>query len=76
VRLRIIKGPRFSDELFQRLLATLREYLGAGMVFDVEFTDRIEMVRTGKHQGTISRLDLDLQGQDAGADLGAHADAG
>jgi len=76
VRLRIIKGPRFNDEHFQKLLATLREYLGAGMVFDVEFTDRIEMVRTGKHQGTISRLQLDLQGSDAGVELGARADAG
>ena len=31
------------------------------MTIDVEFVDRIEMVRTGKHQGSISRLPLDLQ---------------
>jgi hypothetical protein len=31
------------------------------MKIDVEFVDRIEMVRTGKHQSSISHLPLDLQ---------------
>ena len=31
------------------------------MVIQVEFTDKIEMVRTGKHQGSISKLRIDFQ---------------
>jgi phenylacetate-coenzyme A ligase PaaK-like adenylate-forming protein len=61
IRLRIIKGLRFDEGSFDELLAVLRRYLGQGMTIDVEFTDRIPMVRTGKHQGAISHLGLDLQ---------------
>ena len=46
------------------MLATLRQYLGDDMRIDVEFVDHIAMVRTGKHQATISRLPIDLQRDD------------
>ena len=46
-----------SDEV----LALLRRFLGDDMRIDVEFVENIDMVRTGKHQGSISRLPLDLQ---------------
>ena len=61
VTLRVIKALRFDEAIFQELLAQLRQYLGQDMQIDVEFVDRIEMVRTGKHQGSISHLALDLQ---------------
>jgi phenylacetate-CoA ligase len=61
IRLRIIKALRFDDVAFQEVLDLLRSYLGAAMQIDVEFVDQIEMVHTGKHQGSISRLPLDLQ---------------
>ncbi len=61
IRLRIIKALRFDDAVFQEVLALLRNYLGDDMQIDVEFVDQIEMVHTGKHQGSISRLPLDLQ---------------
>ena len=64
IRLRIVRGSRFSTEQFDEILALMREYLGAGMRIDVEFTERIEMVRTGKHRSTVSALDLDLQAGD------------
>jgi phenylacetate-CoA ligase len=64
IRLRIVRGSRFSTEQFDEILALMREYLGAGMRIDVEFTERIEMVRTGKHRSTVSALDLDLQSGD------------
>jgi phenylacetate-CoA ligase len=61
ITLRVIKALRFDEPAFEELLAQLRQYLGQDMKIDVEFVDRIEMVRTGKHQGTISHLALDLQ---------------
>jgi phenylacetate-CoA ligase len=61
IRLRIIKALRFDEATFQEVLELLREFLGQDMRIEVEFVDRIEMVHTGKHQGTISRLALDLQ---------------
>jgi phenylacetate-CoA ligase len=61
IRLRIVKGMRFEQASLDRLLQQLREYLGQKTVIDVEFTDRIEMGRTGKHHGVISKLAFDLQ---------------
>ena len=61
ITLRVIKAPRFNDVSFQEILDLLRSYLGQDTVIDVEFTDRIEMVRTGKHQASISRLNIDFQ---------------
>jgi phenylacetate-CoA ligase len=61
IKLRVIKALRFDEAEFQELLGKLRQFLGDDMKIDVDFVDRIEMVRTGKHQSTISRLALDLQ---------------
>ncbi|MBX3025587.1 glycosyltransferase [bacterium] len=61
IRLRIVRGTRFSDEQFDEILALMRRYLGAAMQIDVEFTPRIDMVRTGKHRSIVSSIDLDLQ---------------
>ena len=61
IRLRVIKALRFDDATFEEVLGQLRCYLGETMEIEVEFVDQIEMVHTGKHQGSISRLPLDLQ---------------
>jgi phenylacetate-CoA ligase len=61
ITLRVIKALRFDEATFQDLLAQLRTFLGEDMKIDVEFVDRIEMVRTGKHVSSISHLPLDLQ---------------
>jgi phenylacetate-CoA ligase len=52
---------RFNDQLFAEILAGLRRYVGTEMEITVEFVDFIPLVRTGKHQATISRLNLDFQ---------------
>jgi len=59
--LKIVKADRFNDQLFGEILDGLRRYVGTEMEIEVEFVDSIPMVRTGKHQATISRLNLDFQ---------------
>ena len=61
LRLKIVKADRFNDQLFGEILEGLRRYVGAAMEIEVEFVDSIPMVRTGKHQATISQLNLDFQ---------------
>jgi phenylacetate-CoA ligase len=59
--LKIVKADRFTDQLFTEILDGLRRYVGKEMEIELEFVDFIPMVRTGKHQATISRLNLDFQ---------------
>jgi phenylacetate-CoA ligase len=59
--LKIIKGPRFDQETFDKTIENLREYLGKETIIEVEFVDKIAMVRTGKHQGSISMIKIDPQ---------------
>ncbi len=61
VALRIIKGRRFTDEGFGELMTELRKYVGRGTEIDVQFVEDIPLVRTGKHQGSISLLKIDFQ---------------
>jgi phenylacetate-CoA ligase len=61
INLLIIKAPNFDEDTFQQVLSTLKRYLGADMKIHVDFVQQIPMVRTGKHQGTISRLGMDYQ---------------
>ena len=56
-----MKADRFNDQLFSEILKGLRRYVGEEMDFKVEFVDSIPMIRTGKHQATISELKLDFQ---------------
>lgn len=60
VTLKIIKGPRFTEEGFRELLGQLRLYWGEQTVVDLEIVDHIPMVHTGKHQGSISRLPFEV----------------
>ena len=59
--LKIVKADRFNDQLFNEILDGLRRYVGKEMEIAIEFVDSIPMVRTGKHQATISELNLDFQ---------------
>ena len=59
--LKVIKAPAFNDETFGEVLAALRKFLGADMKIQVEFVDTIPMVRTGKQQGSISKIQMDFQ---------------
>jgi len=64
ITLRIVKADSFYEPLFEEILTGMRRYVGAEMEIQVEFVDSIPMVRTGKHQATISHLNLDFQGLD------------
>lgn len=61
VNLKIVKGPRFTDEEFDKVVAILREFLGEGTPIHIEFCDKIPMVRTGKAHGSLSRVSIDFQ---------------
>jgi phenylacetate-CoA ligase len=62
VTLKIVKGLSFAESVFnETVLTDLRRYLGDDMIIDVEFVDKIQMVRTGKHQTSISKMDFDYQ---------------
>lgn len=77
INLKIVKGLRFTVDEFDKVLSLLRDYLGRETIINVEFCDKINMVRTGKQQGSISRLNLDFQKlrsdgeQSAPSELGA-----
>lgn len=59
--LQIVKALRFDEKTFGKIISTLHEFLGNDMTIDVEFHESIPMVRTGKQQGSISRLTFDFQ---------------
>ncbi|HVR69784.1 MAG TPA: glycosyltransferase [Vicinamibacteria bacterium] len=61
IQLRIVKGLRFTDGEFALLLRRLAEHLGRGTGIDVSFVDEIPLGRTGKHQGSLSQLEIDFQ---------------
>jgi phenylacetate-CoA ligase len=61
INLKIVKGLRFTTDEFDKVLTLLREFLGTETIINVEFCEKIGMVRTGKQQGSISRLNLDFQ---------------
>jgi phenylacetate-CoA ligase len=61
IDLKVIKAKRFDEETFAGILTRLRQFLGEDMKINIEFVDHIAMVRTGKHQGVISKLKIDFQ---------------
>ncbi len=61
INFRMVKGSRYSDETLEEVKALIREYLGDKLVINVDFVDQIEMVRTGKHLASISKLPIDFQ---------------
>jgi phenylacetate-CoA ligase len=58
---KVVKGPRFADEPFNEILTMLHNKLGEQTEIKVEFVDKVAMVRTGKQQGAISKLNVDFQ---------------
>jgi phenylacetate-CoA ligase len=58
---RFVAGGRFSAESLAEILATFRRHLGEDMTIDVDRVPKIELLPTGKHLATLSRLDIDFQ---------------
>ena len=61
VTLKIVKASRFEEQAFEALVKDLQKYIGEGTKMNVEMVDHIPLVRTGKHQGSISKLKIDFQ---------------
>lgn len=61
LRFVLVKAGRFHDDVLSEILATFRRYLGEDMKIDVEVTDDIKLVRTGKRLAAISKLNIDFQ---------------
>ena len=63
LRLRIVKGLRYSDEVLEEILGVLRRYVGAAMEIEVELVDAIPLTRAGKRLSCINRLPVELSGR-------------
>jgi phenylacetate-CoA ligase len=63
LRLRIVKGLRYSDEVLQEILGVLGRYVGSRMEIEVEFVDAIPLTRAGKRLSCINRLPVELAGR-------------
>jgi phenylacetate-CoA ligase len=61
ITLRLVKGPRFSEQLLAELVTALRHYLGPTTEIDVEFVDAVPLGRTGKRQAVLSSVPVDYQ---------------
>jgi phenylacetate-CoA ligase len=58
---RVVKAGRYTEGALAEILSQFHQHLGDDLRVDVEFVDRIEMVRTGKHLASVSRLGVDFQ---------------
>jgi phenylacetate-CoA ligase len=63
LRLRIVKGLRYSDEVLDEILRVLRRYVGSRMEIEVEFVSAIPLTRAGKRLSCINRLPVELAGR-------------
>jgi phenylacetate-CoA ligase len=61
IKFRVVKGPRYSDGTLDEIKALIRQYLGDDLRIDVVFEEQIDMVRTGKHLASVSKLPIDFQ---------------
>ena len=61
IELKIIKGSRFTEESMNELLQQLKYHLGENTNINLNYVEKIDMVRTGKHQGAISNLNINFQ---------------
>jgi phenylacetate-CoA ligase len=61
LKLRVVKAGRYSDDTMAEIQALIRQYLGSKLRIDVVFEQQIELVRTGKHLASVSRVPIDFQ---------------
>ncbi len=61
IDLNIVKGRRFQEKALQKILAGIKQFLGQDLKIKVHYLAAIPLGRTGKHQHSISYLDLDFQ---------------
>lgn len=61
ITFRVVKGGRYSDDVLDEVLATIRGHLGEDLTIEVRFVEKVEMVRTGKRMTSVSNLNIDFQ---------------
>jgi phenylacetate-CoA ligase len=61
IDLKIIKADRFNTQEMLLILNNLREFMGLNTKINIKYVKKIEMVRTGKHQGAISNIKINFQ---------------
>jgi phenylacetate-CoA ligase len=61
IKFRVVKGSRYSDDTMDEIQALIRQYLGSGLRIDTIFEDQIDLIRTGKHLASVSKLPVDFQ---------------
>lgn len=59
--LQIVKALRFDEDELKKITTVLIETLGHNTKIDIIYMEEIPMVRTGKQQGSVSRLQIDFQ---------------
>lgn len=62
---RFVPAERFHSRVLEEVFAEFRRYLGSDMRITAQPVERIEMIRTGKYQVVINRLQLDYQDFDS-----------
>jgi phenylacetate-CoA ligase len=63
IRMYVVKGARYSDDTMDEIKSRIRRHLGPSLRIDLQFTDDIALVRTGKHLASVSKLPIDFQRQ-------------
>ncbi len=61
IRLRIVRGGRYSDTVLEEVKTKVRDHLGDDLRIEVEHIEKVEMVRTGKRMTSVSTLQVDFQ---------------
>ena len=61
IRLRIVRGGRYSDSVLEEVKTKVRDHLGDDLRIEVEHIEKVEMVRTGKRMTSVSTLQVDFQ---------------
>jgi phenylacetate-CoA ligase len=61
VTLRVVKGGRWSKAVRDEITDTFHTFLGRGMQIEIVFVKEVQLVRTGKLMGSISKIPLDFQ---------------
>ncbi len=64
ITFRYVPAPRFHPRVLESILEVFRRYLGRDLRIALEPVERIEMVRTGKHQAVVNTMSLDYQRMD------------
>jgi phenylacetate-CoA ligase len=61
ITLRIVPENQYSPAIAETMVERMRPYIGEAMDVEIELTDLIPLLKTGKRTGVVSKLDYDFQ---------------